>query len=211
MVIQKNYINNVEHLWYESSNLVYTACYNGNRQEKTLKVVFKSGATYIYKDVDVNDYMAFTRTSGSNGSTFNTYIVKKYKGIRMSDTDLNKLEELRKEYANETQKVSDAMSPLNYCLEINDETGEFRLVLDGKVIYEGVEGQVSIVNLLNSMHIVYSTRELENKLVTEENFIQNANKLELVESVVSETEPSGEELFQQIIQDEMSEITKTQI
>ena len=59
-------------------------------------------------------------------------------------------------------------------------TGEFRLVLDGKPIYEGIEGQVSIVNLLQSMHIQYATKEMDKPLVTEEDFIQNADKLELI-------------------------------
>ena len=180
MITQRKYINNVEHIWYESSNLVYSACYNGARQEKTLKVVFKNGRTYIYKDVDVNDYMAYTRTYSSNGSAFNTYIVKKYKGIRVSDTDETKLEELRKMFAEEDMKIEKALSPFSYVLEINDTTGEFRLVLDGKPIYEGIEGQVSIVNLLQSMHIQYTTKEIETPLVTEEDFIQNVDKLELI-------------------------------
>lgn len=182
-VTQKKYINNVEHIWYDSSNLVYSACYNGARQEKTLKVVFKNGRTYIYKDVDVNDYMAYTRTYSSNGSAFNTYIVKKYKGVRVSDTDAEKLEELRKMFAEEDMKIEKALSPFSYVLEINDMTGEFRLVLDGKPIYEGIEGQVSIVNLLNSMHIQYATKEMNKPLVTEEDFIQNADKLELISEI----------------------------
>lgn len=184
-VTQKKYINNVEHIWYDSSNLVYSACYNGPRQEKTLKVVFKNGRTYIYKDVDINDYMAYTRTFSSNGSAFNTYIVKKYKGVRVSDTDEAKLEELRKIFAAEDKKIEDALSPLSYVLEINDKTGEFRLVLDGKPIYEGVEGQVSIVNLLSSMHVQYATKEIETPLVTEEDFIQNIDKLELLSEASS--------------------------
>ena len=208
MVTQKNYINKVEHIWYESSNLVYTACYDGDRQQKTLKAVFKGGRTYIYKDVDVADYMLFTRTASSNGEAFNRNIVKRYKGVRVSDTDLDKLEELRKEYADENKKVEEVQSQLDYTLEINNETGEFRLILNGKNIYEGVEGQVSIINLLASMHIPYMMKEFNGKLVTEEDFIENVDKLELGQNDVSETESSGEELFQQIIQDEIDEITK---
>lgn len=171
MIKYKKYTNNVEHIWYDSSNLEYTACYNGNREQKTLKAVFKKGATYLYKDVDINDYVAFTRTSASNGSAFNTYIVKKYKGIRMSDTDLSKLESLKREFEDENGKIEAALSPFSYMLEINDETGKFRLLMDGKPIYEGVEGQVSILNLLNSMHIQYETKELTEELYTEERFI----------------------------------------
>ena len=184
-ITQRKYINNVEHIWYESSNLVYSACYNGARQEKTLKVVFKNGRTYVYKDVDVNDYMAYTRTYSSNGSAFNTYIVKKYKGVRISDTDETKLEELRKMFAEEDRKIEEALSPLSYVLEINDDTGEFRLVLDGKPIYEGIEGQVSIVNLLSSMHIQHATKQMETPLITEEDFIQNPEKLELLSEMTT--------------------------
>ena len=191
-ITQRKYINNVEHIWYESSNLVYSACYNGARQEKTLKVVFKNGRTYVYKDVDVNDYMAYTRTYSSNGSAFNTYIVKKYKGVRVSDTDATKLEELRKMFLDEDKKIEEALSPLSYVLEINDNTGEFRLVLDGKPIYEGVEGQVSIVNLLSSIHIQYTTKQMETPLVTEEDFIQNVDKLELLTEATSAKENNSD-------------------
>ena len=141
-------------------------------------MVFKGGRTYIYKDVDVNDYVLFTRTASSNGEAFNKNIVKKYKGVRVSDTDLSQLEEMRKEYADENKKIENALSPLSYTLQLNDKTGEFRLILDGKTIYEGVEGQVSIVNLFNSMHIDYGTTELEDNLSTEQDFIDNVEKLE---------------------------------
>ena len=157
-----------------------------HRSKKTLKAVFKGGRTYIYKDVDVADYMLFTRTASSNGEAFNRNIVKRYKGVRVSDTDLDKLEELRKEYADENKKVEDVQSKLDYTLEINNENGEFRLILNGKVIYEGVEGQVSIINLLTSMHIPYLMKELETRLTTEEDFIENVDKLEFGQGYVSD-------------------------
>ena len=57
---------------------------------------------------------------------------------------------------------------------MNHETGEFRLLLNDKPIYEGVEGKVSIVNLFSSMHILYSTSEMEKPLKTETDF-ENEN------------------------------------
>lgn len=169
MITYNKYINKVDHTWYDSSNLVYTACYDNPGQTKSLKVVFKGGRTYIYKDVDATDYLKF-KGAESNGSVFNAQIVKKYKGVRLADTDLDKLEEMRKGFAEENQKIEQALGSLAYHMEINEETGEFRLKLNDKTIYEGVEGQVSIVNLFSSMHLLYSTSEMKEPLGTAEDF-----------------------------------------
>lgn len=170
MVIYNKYINKVDHTWYDSSNLIYSACYDNEGENKMLKVVFKDGRTYIYKDVSVNDYTIFSKTAQSNGQEFNKRIVKNYKGVRITDTDLTKLEKLKEEFINDNKQIEEALTNLSYHMEINEKTGEFRLKLNDKTIYEGVEGQVSIVNLLNSMHILYSFSELSEPLSTSEDF-----------------------------------------
>lgn len=174
MVVYNRYINKVDHTWYDSSNLVYTACYDREGQTKVLKVVFKGGRTYIYKDVDVEDYVAFSKGAASNGEEFNKHIVKKYKGVRLGDTDLTKLDNLKKEFIDDNTQVEEALTKLSYHLELNNETGEFRLLLNDKPIYEGVEGKVSIINLFSSMHILYSASEIEKPLKTENDF-ENEN------------------------------------
>lgn len=44
-------------------------------------------------------------------------------------------------------------------MSVNDITGDFALKLNGKTIYRGVEGQVSILNLLKCMNINFSMSE----------------------------------------------------
>lgn len=170
MVTYNKYVNKVDHTWYDSSNLVYSACYDNEGDSKTLKVVFKGGRTYIYKDVSSNDYLMFSKGAESNGEQFNRHIVKKYKGVRLSDTNLDKLEELKKEFIGENEKIEQALTNLSYHMEINEKTGEFKLKLNDKVIYEGVEGMVSIINLFSSMHLLYSVSELAEPLTTSDDF-----------------------------------------
>ena len=70
----------IDHVWYESSNILYSECDDNVDALKTLRVTFKNGDTYEYKDVDVNDYLLFA-TGGkdaSNGKTFHKIIRPKY-------------------------------------------------------------------------------------------------------------------------------------
>lgn len=157
MISYNKYINKVDHTWYDSSNVVYSSCYDSETENKALKIVFKGGRTYLYRDVAVEDYVLFKNTS-SSGSGVISNITSKYKGVRLSDTSMEKLNELRESFENDNKIIEEANTNLDYVLEIEDG-GNFRLILNGKTIYEGVEGHVSIVNLLNSMHISYSAKE----------------------------------------------------
>lgn len=172
MITQIKYLNKVEHLWYDSSNIIYTACYDNDTRYKTLKAVFKGGRTYLYKDVDMVDYASFSRGTGSTGELFNKNIVKKYKGIRLSDTDLDALEKMRQEYQEADQIIENASTSLAYELQLGDE-GKFRLILNGLTIYEGIDGQVNIMRLLNAMHIAYAQTELKDELLTESQFVES--------------------------------------
>jgi len=168
-IVYNKYVNNKDHTWYDSSNVLYSVCYDTNADKKALKVVFKQGRTYLYKDVDVNDYLLF-RNAESHGKSVNEFITKKYKGVRLSDTPQETLDALKEEFINENKVTEKAFTNLAYHLEINGETGEFRLSLNDKPIYEGVENQVSITRLLKSMNINYSYSEMEGKITTEEDF-----------------------------------------
>lgn len=158
MVVYNRYVNNKDHTWYDSSNVVYSLCYDNNEATKNLKIVFKNGRTYLYKNVDVNDYIGF-RSGESTGKTVNQYIVKKYQGVRLPDTDMKKLDELKEEFINDNKITEEAFTNLAYHLSVNDITGDFALKLNGKTIYRGVEGQVSILNLLKCMNINFSMSE----------------------------------------------------
>ena len=148
MVVYNRYVNNKDHTWYDSSNVVYSLCYDNNEATKNLKIVFKNGRTYLYKNVDVNDYIGF-RSGESTGKTVNQYIVKKYQGVRLPDTDMEKLDELKEEFINDNKITEEAFTNLAYHLSVNDITGDFALKLNGKTIY----------NLLKCMNINFSISE----------------------------------------------------
>ena len=53
MIVYNRYVNQEDHVWYESSNIIYSKCYDTqNSKFKSLKIVFKGGRTYLYRDVD---------------------------------------------------------------------------------------------------------------------------------------------------------------
>lgn len=172
MKLFSKYENSQELCWYDSTNIIFSKCYD-NPDCKVVKIIFKNGRTYLYRDVDATDYVMF-RDSESNGSAFTKYI-KKYAATRIQDTDLDKLEEMKQKFINENQEVQDTkVSDLGYVMEYCDETGEFVLKLGGKVIYSAVEGNVSIINLFKSMGVncaLVSVEKIENKTDEEEDKI----------------------------------------
>lgn len=169
-IVYNKYNNNKDHTWYDSSNVKYSVCYDTNADKKILKVVFNQGRTYLYKDVDVNDYLLF-RNSESHGKSVNTFIVKKYKGVRLPDTTDEELDKLKEEFMKDSKVIENAFSNLVYHMEINGDTKEFRLYLNNKLIYEGIENKVSITRLLKCMNINYSFSEMKNHITSEEDFI----------------------------------------
>lgn len=60
-----------------------------DNETKDLTIIFKNGGQYKYPNVELTDYTRF-ETAESNGSTFNTYIKKKY-------TNFEKLDKLNEE------------------------------------------------------------------------------------------------------------------
>lgn len=158
-IIFNKYINSRDHTWYDSSNVKYSECIDNDETKKVLKVTFKGGQTYIYRDVDVSDYVLF-KNAESTGKAFNEHIKKKYTGIRLSDIDLASLDDKMNEFANDTKVIDEALTNLAYVLEFNAETKEFRLTLNGKTIFEGVDNNFSISKLLSSMSIKFGVKEL---------------------------------------------------
>ena len=72
---------------------------------------------------------------------------------------MEKLDKLKEEFINDNKITEEAFTNLAYHLSVNDITGDFALKLNGKTIYRGVEGQVSILNLLKCMNINFSISE----------------------------------------------------
>lgn len=162
MITCNHYTNNRDYTWYDSSNVVYSECIDTKSDTKNIKIVYKGGRQYLYKDVDVNDYLLF-KNAESNGKALNEFI-KKYKFVRLPDVDLNELEEKRKKFINEQTDVERVTSQLDYHLQINSENKQFRLLIGDKVIYEGIEDNVSIIRLLKCMCINYSLEELKEEI-----------------------------------------------
>lgn len=83
------YHNDVEKVWYDSSNVVYTECIDYENKPKTLKVVFSNGTQYQYNNVNVNDYLLL-REDVSQGKALNRIIKgKKYEYEKLGNADLD--------------------------------------------------------------------------------------------------------------------------
>lgn len=99
MIIVKNYDENakIENVFFKSSNVYFCECKDVKDELKQLTVVFNNGAAYLYKDVDVNDYLMFSRggIDGSQGKALNIYIKPKYEFVRLENVDMKKLDELK--------------------------------------------------------------------------------------------------------------------
>lgn len=89
--IKSLYINNVDKVWYDSSNILYSECDDIINSLKTLRVFFKNGRKYQYYDVNVNDYILF-RESESQGKALSK-IIKQYKCERLDDFDVERVKE----------------------------------------------------------------------------------------------------------------------
>ena len=82
----------VDRAWYSSSNIVYSECDDIKDDYKTLRVVFKNGSCYEYKNVSVMDYLMFMHggLDGSNGKALNKFIKEnKYEYKRLENRDIN--------------------------------------------------------------------------------------------------------------------------
>jgi hypothetical protein len=131
MIIYQKYENNRDHCWYDSTNVIYSECYDNGGSTKNVKVVFKEGRTYMYHDVMNDDYVQF-RNAESNGKVLNTNI-KKYDCVRLMDTDLSVLEEMKQNFINEAQTVMETtVGNLLYTLKYDNENGDFSLCFNVK-------------------------------------------------------------------------------
>lgn len=105
--IFSHYENDFDKAWYDSSNIVYSECDDKDSELKTVRIVFKSGATYEYLDVNVFDYLKF-REASSQGIAFNKYI-KKYKFNKLENSNIEDLK-------SELEKFTE----YDYMIEFND-------------------------------------------------------------------------------------------
>ena len=150
----RKYIMSVDHCWYESSNILYSECFDTQNDEpRDVKIVFKGGRTYLYKDVDASTYVMF-RDAASQGSVFGKTI-KNCPYSKLEDTPTETLDKMLAEFRQMDSQEGERI----VALAINNETGEFVVKVNGTPLYEGVEGKVSVINLFAALGIVYSVEE----------------------------------------------------
>ena len=114
MILEKKKIGDIEHCWYESSNIFYTKVDFSKSEKKILNeipglsfnvptvdvlVVFNRGAQYLYKGVEIHDYTSFVNVlnredSSSIGKSFNKFI-KNYPFEKLEKIDISELEKIR--------------------------------------------------------------------------------------------------------------------
>ena len=86
------YSNDVNRVWFQSSNIKYCECIDHDNRLKTLKVVFNNGTQYRYDNVDVRDFLLF-RDAESQGKALNQYIkAKNYQYEKLENADLATLD-----------------------------------------------------------------------------------------------------------------------
>ena len=84
--------NGIVECLIDSSNVLLSEY---NRPEKTLKITFKAGTQYLYKEVIERDYVRF-EVSESQGSVFNK-TMRKYEFEKIGKIDTSELLEQIKE------------------------------------------------------------------------------------------------------------------
>ena len=154
-IIITNYKDRIDKCWYDSSNVLCSQCNDNKDGFKDLQVVFKDGRTYLYKDVNVNDYILFKHDI-SQGKALNKYILKKYKGVRLTDTDINSLneekEKILKENSQEKNK-DDTNEETNTIYHINDYDDHIELFQKDKLIYKSLKNEINIIEVLRVLGI----------------------------------------------------------
>jgi hypothetical protein len=88
MILKKQEKNGIIKAIYASSTICASTF---NTENRDLTVIFNNGGQYKYSSIQLTDYTRF-ETSDSNGTTFNTYIKKKYTNFekldKLSDLEL---------------------------------------------------------------------------------------------------------------------------
>ena len=94
MILKKQEKNGKIKAMYSSSTVCASIF---DTETRDLIVIFNNGGQYKYPSVELTDYTRF-ETSDSNGSTFNTYIKKKYTNFeKLNNLDENTIKSILKE------------------------------------------------------------------------------------------------------------------
>lgn len=155
----------IDRTWYDSSNIVYSECFDKPDSLKEVKIVFSSGRCYLYKDVNVNDYLLF-RESKSQGKALNRLLAKKENGkpiydfIRLEDVDVNKIKESMQEYDSVPKFIID-----------ND--GNLKIIRNKEVLYENKQGLLNNEDIKCLITDIFDAINLNYRLKEEERIMNN--------------------------------------
>ena len=140
MLLFSYYIEDkMDKAWFDSSNIYYAECDESDTQFKTVRVIFKNGAIYQYKQVKVFDWTMF-KNAESQGKKLNELFKKA--GYKYEKIGTANIEELKDEYVFRSGK--------GYTLYIND--GKLTLMDYQDVIKYTMElPEESVVNDIKSM------------------------------------------------------------
>lgn len=159
MIVYEHFCNGYLEAWYDSSNIIYSKCFE-HADSVTLNIVFKGGRTYKYRSVEKNDYLMF-KVAESTGVAFNEFI-KKYECVRIADTNLDELDKYYQSLKDTKEEMREGkVKDIDCKVEINPSTQEFGLYVNDKLMYSGVEGQVSLFALLSVLNVGVRTEETD--------------------------------------------------
>jgi hypothetical protein len=182
-IVYKKIENQIEHIWYRSSNIFYTKTDLGKIENKSLSdipgieiavptvnvtVIFIRGAQYLYKNVEWHDYTSFREVlnrddSESHGKAFNKFI-KSYPTEKLEDMDMNELQELKNKFLEQdniekisfNEKVEEC-----YNLWINKVSSEEIIDKFGQEVFDAMK-------ILKRERLEDIAVQLKNKLLEEE-------------------------------------------
>lgn len=192
--IKSFYSNDVDKVWYDSSNVLYSECDDITDGLKVLRVTFKNGRTYQYYDVNVNDYLLF-RENASQGVALNKFI-KQYKCERIDDLNVDDIQ-------SELEKLNTAES-LKTKKELFEMLGNVCEIIvsarEGLKGYDLTDNELAfllhIINKINQSLLITNFSNKEINLLEINSILENNSEIIKEEGCYNFTEKLKDKLLQ---------------
>lgn len=192
--IKSFYSNDVDKVWYDSSNVLYSECDDITDGLKVLRVTFKNGRTYQYYDVNVNDYLLF-RENASQGVALNKFI-KQYKCERIDDLNVDDIQ-------SELEKLNTAES-LKTKKELFEMLGNVCEIIisarEGLKGYDLTDNELAfllhIINKINQSLLITNFSNKEINLLEINSILENHSEIIKEEGCYNFTEKLKDKLLQ---------------
>lgn len=105
-----------EHLWCDSTSIYYSRMVeDANENKGNLFVTFKTGATYLYKDVKFEDYILYAAggTDFSQGKSLNKLIKPKYECEKIENAlPIEEIDKLMLEFQKKLKEEAESAEEL---------------------------------------------------------------------------------------------------